>query len=310
MNIPESKIEQFHRDGYFVLESVIPDEHLDLLRRVCQSAIESKNAEMDAQGTDVIGISHRDQRYFIRAMPNFPELRDFTLGDLMASIGRSILGDTIYFKSDQYVVKYGSSEMSFSWHQDSGYAQKRIGDHPELMGCWCTLDDVSEENGTVYFLPKQRFGAEHKGGHAGGPRQAGELVDADEAEALVDDAAAPQRPVLDVLSERAEVAVDQEGSRALRPLVHVERRLAAAQPSRSPRELFLAQQAGLKQLHAKQLVHALEACPLRAVVADLALRRANRIAQPIERRSRDEAALHWRTVGFRLLLLQRCCWLL
>lgn len=158
MNIPESKIEQFHRDGYFVLESVIPDEHLELLRRVCQSAIESKNAEMDAQGTDVIGISHRDQRYFIRAMPSFPELREFALGDLMASIGRSILGDTIYFKSDQYVVKYGRSEMSFSWHQDSGYAQKRIGDHPELMGCWCALDDVSEENGTVYFLPKQRFG--------------------------------------------------------------------------------------------------------------------------------------------------------
>ena len=45
--------------------------------------------------------------------------------------------------------------MTFSWHQDSGY----IGhDHPPYLTCWCTLDDVTEENGTVYLLPYSRAG--------------------------------------------------------------------------------------------------------------------------------------------------------
>ena len=70
--------------------------------------------------------------------------------------------------------------------------------------------------------------------------------------------------------ERAEVAVDEEGGRALRPLVDVERRLAAPQPLRRARELLLAQQPGLEQLHAEQLVRALEARPFRGVVANLA----------------------------------------
>jgi ectoine hydroxylase-related dioxygenase (phytanoyl-CoA dioxygenase family) len=158
MIISENKIAQFQTDGYCVLESVIPDGSLELLRCVCASAIEHMDAEMEAQGTDVIGINHRGQRYFIPAMAAFPEVREFTFSDLMATVCRSILGDTVYFKSDQYVVKLGQSDMQFAWHQDSGYAQKRVGEHPEMLTCWCALDDVDESNGTVYLLPTHRFG--------------------------------------------------------------------------------------------------------------------------------------------------------
>ena len=34
----------------------------------------------------------------------------------------------------------------------------RIGDHPECVTAWCTLDDCGEHNGTVYLLPADRFG--------------------------------------------------------------------------------------------------------------------------------------------------------
>jgi ectoine hydroxylase-related dioxygenase (phytanoyl-CoA dioxygenase family) len=52
--------------------------------------------------------------------------------------------------------------MKFAWHQDSGY----IGfPHREYLSCWCALDDMTEENGTVYMLPYDRAGirttAEH-----------------------------------------------------------------------------------------------------------------------------------------------------
>ena len=52
IDIPQEKIDQFKKDGYFVVESVIPNEHVELLREVCQSAIDETDAEMDRQGTD------------------------------------------------------------------------------------------------------------------------------------------------------------------------------------------------------------------------------------------------------------------
>ena len=45
--------------------------------------------------------------------------------------------------------------MKFSWHQDSGYVHPY---HKPYLTCWITLDDVTEENGTVYLLPYSRSG--------------------------------------------------------------------------------------------------------------------------------------------------------
>lgn len=151
--------EQFRTQGYFVLPSAITAEHLDLLRRVSTAAVNDICADMDRKGTDVLGINHRGKRYFVgQAYRNHPSLGDFLRSDLMATVARIALGDTVFLHNDQFVIKMGKAGMSFSWHQDGAYVQARIGDHPECITCWCPLDDVSEENGTVYLLPVERFG--------------------------------------------------------------------------------------------------------------------------------------------------------
>ena len=49
----------------------------------------------------------------------------------------------------------GHRNSAVPWHQDSGYVGY---DHKTYLTCWVTLDDVSEENGTVYLLPYSRAG--------------------------------------------------------------------------------------------------------------------------------------------------------
>ena len=61
---PEQK-QAYQRDGYFVLEAVIPPDHLEMLREEAAKYIERIHAQMDAAGKDVIGINHRNSRYFI-----------------------------------------------------------------------------------------------------------------------------------------------------------------------------------------------------------------------------------------------------
>ncbi len=153
-------------DGYFILESIIPEDHLELPQSECQHAVDQVHAEMDRQGTDFLGINHRGSRYFC-AQPSrtHASLKAFIFSDLMAEICRATIGNHAYFHSDQYVIKNGQTGMKFSWHQDSAYVQARIGKHPEHVTCWCALDDVNEENGTTYILPISRYGKRELADH-------------------------------------------------------------------------------------------------------------------------------------------------
>ena len=56
---------QYHEEGYCILERVIPEEHLEILRSEAAGFIDKIHADMDRAGKDVLGINHRNKRYFI-----------------------------------------------------------------------------------------------------------------------------------------------------------------------------------------------------------------------------------------------------
>jgi ectoine hydroxylase-related dioxygenase (phytanoyl-CoA dioxygenase family) len=148
--------EQYRREGYFLLERALSPEQLELLRGVAGYAMDKADAAMDAAGVDRLGINARGKRYFSHMIyQDKPELRQFLFSDLMAEICRATLGPDAYLFWEQYVIKAGDPDTTFSWHQDSGYVHE---DHAPYLTCWIALDDVSEENGSVYLLPYSRSG--------------------------------------------------------------------------------------------------------------------------------------------------------
>ena len=154
--VTREHLEQFRDEGYFVLDSVLTDEQLELLRGGAQYSIDKLDAAMDAAGTDSLGINHRGKRYFSSMIyQDRPELRQFLFSDTMAEICRATLGDEAYLFWEQYVIKAGDPNTAFAWHQDSGYVHE---DHEPYLTCWIALDDVTEENGSVYLLPYSRSG--------------------------------------------------------------------------------------------------------------------------------------------------------
>jgi ectoine hydroxylase-related dioxygenase (phytanoyl-CoA dioxygenase family) len=149
--------EQFEREGYFLLEGVVPPEHLQLLRDKVLENIQRIDADMEARGVEQSGINHKGSRYFVSPyIHGEKELGDFIFSDLMAEVTRAALGDDVFLFYEQYVVKAAEKGGKFSWHQDSGYVGHP--NHKPYLTCWVTLDDVSEENGTVYLLPYDRAG--------------------------------------------------------------------------------------------------------------------------------------------------------
>lgn len=156
--------EQYQTEGYMILENVIPTDLLQMLREECSYFLGYTDAEMDARGNKTEGITHRSKRYFIGNRYRMsPRLWQFIYSPVMAEIAQAALGPDVYLFNEQWVVKGAEQGMKFAWHQDSGYVKHgdRLTTHRPYLTCWCTLDDVSEENGTVYLLPHSRGGTSH-----------------------------------------------------------------------------------------------------------------------------------------------------
>ena len=151
----------FERDGFFVLENVVSPAHLQLLRGKVDENIARIDAEMEARGVEKLGINQKGSRYFVGGyQPDDTAIGAFIFSDLMAQITAATLGDNVYLFHEQYVVKAAEKGGKFSWHQDSGYVGH---EHKPYLTCWVTLDDVNEENGTVYLLPYERAGNKNDG---------------------------------------------------------------------------------------------------------------------------------------------------
>ncbi len=155
----------FHEEGYMILESVIPEDILTMLRQECSYFLGYIDRELDEKGVEVAGITHRGKRYFIGNLyRKSPYLWSFLFSSLMAEIAQVTLGDNAYLFNEQWVVKGPEQGMKFAWHQDSGYVKHNDprAEHKPYLTCWCALDDVSENNGTVYVLPHSKGGTKSK----------------------------------------------------------------------------------------------------------------------------------------------------
>ena len=154
--ITQQQIDQFRDEGYFILESAMDPDTLELVGSACDRLIEQMHGEMDRLGTDHIHISHRNQRYHIaKKYDTIPGLDKYVFGELMADVCRATLGSQAFLFYDQYVAKSPEVGRPFSWHQDSGY----LGfDHTPYVTVWAAIDDMTDENGTVSLLPNSEAG--------------------------------------------------------------------------------------------------------------------------------------------------------
>jgi len=166
--VTPEQIKQYHEEGFFILEKVIPDHVLEAVRAECDRFIAEKDAEMEAKGVDHLGITHKGKRYFIAySRKSSQVMHDFIFSEIYADICRAVIGPDATLFLDQFVVKAGEKGLPFSWHQDSGYLPF---DHTPYITCWATLDDVTEENGTVYLLPYSRLGIKTRVTHVKDPQ--------------------------------------------------------------------------------------------------------------------------------------------
>lgn len=161
--ITDAQKQQFQEEGYFILNSVVPENILSELRQTCDDMVRETDAELEGKAENTRNITHKSKRYFIsNRHEDSPALQAFIFSEIMAEICKATLGDEAFLFWEQFVVKGPEVGMKFGWHQDSGYVGH---DHRPYLSCWTALDEVSEENGTVYILPFSRAGTRARQEH-------------------------------------------------------------------------------------------------------------------------------------------------
>jgi ectoine hydroxylase-related dioxygenase (phytanoyl-CoA dioxygenase family) len=163
-DVTEALKRQYRDEGYYILNKIVTDRDLEVLRSECSELIHEQEAEMDRQKTDTLNLSRRNSRYFVfLAYRTRQGLGNFIFSDLMAEICKATIGDTAYLFWEQFVAKGTDAKgAEFPWHQDSGYVDRP---HKPYVNCWVPLDDVSEQNGTVYILPFSKAGTKERVEH-------------------------------------------------------------------------------------------------------------------------------------------------
>lgn len=141
--------QKFQKDGYFIMHNAIDKNMLTKLQNECDRLvdIERKKLKIHSDPTSI----NKQERFFIKEWtPENQVLTEFLFSKLMSDICLNILGDNAQLFYEQFVVKGAEKGGVFGWHQDSGY----VGfDHTPYLSCWIALDDINEENGTIYVLP-------------------------------------------------------------------------------------------------------------------------------------------------------------
>ena len=151
--ITETHRQQYLSEGYFILERIIPDEHLKILRDSCEYLIDLMHQEMDRQGTDHIHISHRGKRYHIaKQYDQPPRLKEYVFSPLMAEVCKQTIGDEAYLFYDPYVAK--AAEQGIADAQNNlGMMWKSMGELDSTMAYYqSALDLVKQYPDSVKYV--------------------------------------------------------------------------------------------------------------------------------------------------------------
>ncbi len=153
----EQDIAFFQREGYFLGPKVLDDDRIERIRvamdRVYAGQFETGNPPWTSSwkpGDDPGALRKTDNSHWSDLT-----LRELALDKVIGGMCAALLqADSIHLWHDQLLYKPGGGRTSgnVGWHQDYFYWQ--CSDRPRMITAWVALDDVTIENGCMYFVPR------------------------------------------------------------------------------------------------------------------------------------------------------------
>ena len=156
----EKKRSEFIKDGYIKIDALISSNEVDSLRTIYDDLLaekdKTKHLRSDLAGGDN-SESGKVERItqIMRPSTIFPELLKHKVYKVALQWAKDLLGVDMELDFDMMINKAPHTDAETPWHQDAAYwiamPDKRS------ASCWIALDEVFEENGCMWFIPKREI---------------------------------------------------------------------------------------------------------------------------------------------------------
>ncbi len=155
--ITDAERAAFARDGYVHLSGVLAEDELRAIEVVYERFL---RGEIEVEGRDYCDMSGdygrpREEYAIVNVMlPRryYPAWRDNVYERRVASIAAQLCGAGMVLDYDQLLAKPPRrAGGEFPWHQDLAYWI--VGDDTRTATAWLALDDTTEANGCLRFVP-------------------------------------------------------------------------------------------------------------------------------------------------------------
>lgn len=145
--LTQTRLADYHRDGYIIVEDFLSSEELDLLRNIARADYElQKEAESRADGEGgAVKI----------------RLRNKLADDIYSAIVRSeslvgameqLLEGEVYHYHNKMILKDPFEGGAWAWHQDYGYWYNYCCPFPLLASCMIAVDGATAANGCLQVI--------------------------------------------------------------------------------------------------------------------------------------------------------------
>lgn len=147
--------QDFLQNGFTKMEELIPLSEVNKLRILYDELLNDKKRTLGLR-SDLAGEENNQKvekiTQIMRPSMVEPKLLDSLVYEAALSKARMLLGDDMDLDFDMLINKAPFTNTPTPWHQDAAYWIKMP--DKRAVSCWIALDDVTEENGCMWFIPK------------------------------------------------------------------------------------------------------------------------------------------------------------
>jgi len=184
--ITDDQVRFYELNGYIQLHNVLKMDEVEVLRKALARAVEDKNRLNLNLGPRTDDGYTKVFLQMVNLWERYPVIEEYIHDIRVAGIARKLTrAKFVRLWHDQALIKYPKDSKATAWHQDTVYwPMNETGG----LSCWMALDDVTVDNGCMWFIP---------GSHKLGPLEAVDLGNAtdDTILALLPEAYRSRKPI-------------------------------------------------------------------------------------------------------------------
>ena len=191
--LTEEQVWFFHENGYLAGVKMLEENQIEVLKKELAELVSAENAGNDLFYEYNSNESADPNMVLFHALGAWritPGYHDILWNPRFVMAARQLLGGSVRFWHDQLFYKPAKKGGVVAWHQDYSYwTRTKPVAH---LTCWCALDDATEENGCLQYIPgSHRWGLLPKPVIAGDLHGIKDFLNEEQQEALAHPVFAP-----------------------------------------------------------------------------------------------------------------------